>query len=499
MSSTFRGLETAKSGLTAASINIDVTGQNISNANTAGYTRQRTVTSAKSSNSIYVVEQTYTKMVGQGVSVDGVQQIRSDYLDQQYRDLNSNYNYYEYRAQGMTYLTGVMNELSDNSSVNICLDNFSTALSTLVKDPTSEEYRLNVQQNAATLTKTVNYVYNEMVDLWKGQNESVSTVGQEINSIAEQISTLNQSISSYERTGQKANDLRDSRNLLLDQLAGLVNITYSTNTTDGSMVDVQIGGENLVTGNTFESIQVGTSADVNTYTGLNYYTLSLNGTALETTGSNPLITSGELYGHMELVNNDTSKDAGIPYYISQLNSFAQQVAKAVNDIHSTGYTYPDGTNVSKTGVNFFQVDAGDYSKITGGNFSVSDEVLASVWNIAASSAQIDLSAESTNAGNVDVLQKIYSLANGDTFYSPLNTMVGHLAIAAKTTKGLLDTSESLVDSVDTQRSALSGVSIDEEASNLIMFKQSYNAASRLLTTIDDMISTLINGTGRVGL
>lgn len=504
MASTFRGLETGKSGLIAASLNQEVTGQNIANANTEGYTRQHTVSSAiKPAGTGYVISQVYNKMVGQGVAITDVQQYRSEYLDQQYRNQNSAFNYYEYRQQGLTYLTGVMNELDDDSSLTACLREFTTSLQNLASVPTSQENRLNVQQQATTLTQNVNYIYDQMIDLWKDQNESVNTVAQNINSKADQIALLNQAISSYERSGTTANELRDERNLLLDELSGLVNITYSTNTTNSSMVDVQIGGLTLVDGNTTNQIQINESSTTNSVTQEKYYELSLNGTQLEYGNQ---ITGGELYSHMELVNNNSSESAGIPYYITQLNSFAQQISKTINDIHVTGYTYPsdDNASTSATGVNFFDVPLDgsaneDYSLITGGSFSLSTDVKNSVWNIAASSSLIDLSASSTQASNADIASKLYAVASSGDLNSSLNTMVGHLAIASKTTEGMLDTSDSLRNSVDSQRTSLSGVSLNEETTNLIMYQQSYNVAARMITTIDEMLNTLINGTGRVGL
>lgn len=514
MSSTFKGLEMGKTALNTASINQDVTGQNISNANTSGYTRQRTVTSARLPvGTNYVVDQIYNKRVGQGSQVTDIQQYRSDYLDQQYRSQNSDYNYYSYRAQGLTYLTGVMDELDDDSSVTTSLDDFSSALLNLSKDSTSEEYRLNVQQRATTLIQNVGYVYSEMVDLWEDQNTSVQTVADSINSKADQITMLNSAIANYEQNGSTANDLRDKRNTLLDELSGLVDITYSTNQDNPSMVDVKIGGVTLVSGSEKNSISVDTSK-TNAYTNENENTLKLTDSiggsgnyTLSTTagGSDTIqITGGELYAHMGLLTSMSSDSPGIPYYINQLNQFAQNVAKQVNDLHKTGYTDPQDGGTSKNGVNFFKVPTDtdgneDYSQITAGSLSLSDEVKASVWNIAASSQAIDLSASSTNESNADVAAKLYTLMNGGTFSSSLNTIVGHLAIATDTNSGLLNTNKSMLNSISKQRTSLSGVSLDEETTNLIMYQQSYSVASRMITTVDEMLNTLINGTGRVGL
>ncbi|MBR5261429.1 MAG: flagellar hook-associated protein FlgK [Oscillospiraceae bacterium] len=626
MASTFRGLETGKSGINSAMLHLEVAGQNIANANTAGYTRQRVNSAAKvPPGSNYVISQIYNKRVGQGVETVGIEQIRSDYLDLQFRNLNSDFNYYEYRSQGLSYLTGVMNELSEEASITLALDNYISAMSKMAEDPSSEELRLNLQQSAMTLTETVNYVYGQMVDLAESQKDSVAVVVDDINAKAEQLANLNAAIANYERNGASANELRDQRNLLLDELAGLVDIEYKLNDKNPSMMDITIGGELLVEGRSFGSVSY---SDENTFanpeTGVKPYELLLHSpNELEpvvlttkyssvTEGNADLetieITSGKLFAHMEMLENGTNENAGVPYYAKQLNMLAQDIAKTINDVHATGYTYPDEENghVTQQGVNFFQVekvpkyvqetdangdplfdaqgnpvylqetmvvqqpvldadgepvmvqatnpdgslkfdangdpfmvqqmqdvtvgvvdeygqpvyvkqtdpatgeivyqtdDAGnyiyDYSKITGGNFSVSADVLSSVWNIAASSGAVNPANTNTpNTGNSEVLVKMLSTFEAANPYGQLNTFVAHLAITTDSCDKLLDTDLSLVNNVETQRQSLSSVSIDEETTNLIMYRTNYNAASRTISTIDEMLDKLINGTGRVGL
>jgi flagellar hook-associated protein 1 FlgK len=527
MTSTFRGLETGKSALAAASLNQDVTGQNIANANTVGYTRQRTDAEARLPVGLnYVVSQVYNKRVGQGVTIKDIQQTRSDYLDEQYRNESSVYANYDYRGQGLTYLTGVMNELDDNSSLTLCLNDFSSALSNLSADPTSRENRLNVQQRANTLIQNLKYVHNEMSDLWSDQNTSVNTVAESINSKAEQISILNVAIANYEHSGGTANDLRDQRNNLLDELSSLTSISYTLNATDASMVDVKIGGALLVEGKKANPIIVTPSATPNTYTGKSENVLTLSNTVTNPDGTitpvvytlsrnadatkNEIQVGGELQAHMDLLESDDPTMPGIPYYIGQLNQFAQSLAKQVNDIHTAGYTTPDSSlkTTSQTGIAFFTkngeaskdiTDAAYYDGITADNLTLSAEVTDSVWNIAASDTAVDLDSGSTQAGNAAVASKLYKLFSDGTFNTELNTIVGHLAIVSDTNNGLVNTSKSMLHSIAKQRTSVCGVSMDEETTNLIKFQQSYSVASRMVTTLDDMLEKLINSTGRVGL
>ena len=547
MGSTFRGLETGKSGINVAMLNMEVAGQNIANADTPGYTRQRVIQVAKAPpGSRYVVSQVYNKMAGQGADILGIQQLRSEYLDMQYRNLNSTRNYYESRSQAMDYLTGVLNELDEDASISNRLDAFASAMSRLAEEPSSEEYRLNLQQSGVSLTETIGYVYDEMVDLARSQAENLDTTAQAINMNAVKIAALNTAIASYERTGQSANELKDERNLLLDQLAGLVNIEYKVSDQNESMVDVSIGGVALVTGRDANQIDIQPAAAPNDITGITSYTLTLDGVELHSkyTGdpADANVTGGELFSQMEMLENATETNPGIPYYVSRLDDLAQTIAKTVNNIHAEGYTYPDAENghVSQRWINFFEVpakqavdgngdplfDAGgnpvyvqakdangdplfdgngnpvyeaDYSQVTGGNLSLSKEVLSSVWNIAASDKPVDLNAATTNSGNAIKILAIQHAFESGEVYGTLNSFVVHLGIAANACDGLLHTTESLINSVDNQRDSISSVSLGEEATNIIMYKQSYNASARVISSIDEMLDKLINGTGRVGL
>ncbi|MGE4354052.1 MAG: flagellar hook-associated protein FlgK [Oscillospiraceae bacterium] len=590
MASTFGILETAKSGLSVARQNLNITGHNLSNTDTVGYTRQRLNTSAiDPATSTYLIAQDGTDSAGRGVEVLGIEQIRSSYLDTQFRNLNSDYSYTESRAQALTYLEGLYNELDDDSGLTTAIKNFFSALNTFSNDTSSQEYRTNVQQQALSLTESFNIVYGEMTDLWNDQNDSISTTADSINSMATKMAELNSAIAQYERTGDTANDLRDERNLLLDELSGLVNVTYCNNEDNSSMVDVQIGGVDLVIGNTAEQIQVdspsdhlteinaltsqiadananialavangdptadyideisgyldeldqyvstsfsqdadgitdvtfsgvslvsgstptaieeASSVDINAWIELYRNNLSLNGEALSTSAGN--VTGGELCAHMEMITETGSDNSGIPSYMVQLNSLAREIAQNINEIHSDGYTYPDGSQTSQTGINFFDVPvvsdgAGgfdeDYSQITAGNFTLSDDVMSSVFNIAGSSEAVDTSADATETGNNATALLMFNDLNNSDYYGSLNSIVGQLAIAVDTNESILDTQQSLLNSVDSQRTSISGVSVDEETANLIVYQQSYNACARMVTTIDEMMDTLVNNTGIVG-
>lgn len=585
MSSTFLGLQIGKSGLTAAQIALNITGQNLSNADTEGYTRQIVKTSAIGpSGRDYVISQvTAASNVGQGVEVTSISQIRSNYLDQQFRDQYADFNSSEYTAQGLGYLEDLFNELDDDTSVTVSLADFFDALSDFADDPTSEAARTTVQQTALSMTENFNIIYNEMVDLYNNQNTSVKTVATEINELAKQLAELNGAIAKYELSGQTANDLRDQRNLLLDKLSGYVGINCSTGA--NGMVKIQIAGETLVDGKICNEISVTTATDaingicerlaeingeisgtgltpalaaerdelceavqaisgkvlcnVNVATGITSVTMEYVDQATMTLVSENLVSgavntaatagavseyggaedefvlnlggtylndenvkSGELYAHMNLRDGDSSSHSGIPYYIGRLDDLAQSIVQTVNLCMNGGYTYPDEENgySSVTGdtVDLFKDFSNSYSLVTAGNFSVSATVLDSVWNIAASDLPIDLNAESTQSANNVIALQLADLINKNDYSSSLDGLISHLGTTTKSSLSMLDTRQSLLESTENQRESISGVSVDEEAVNLIMYQQTYNACSRVITTMDEMLDKLINSTGTVG-
>ncbi|MPM15878.1 hypothetical protein SDC9_62252 [bioreactor metagenome] len=586
MASTFGILETAKSGLSVAMQNQKITGHNIANANTVGYTRQRVITSAKESNAVYLIKPMEENRVGQGVEVISIQQVRSEYLDSQYRELNAKFSYSDSATQSLTYLEGLFNsELTAGEGLTGSIEDFFSAINTLAGNTTSEENRIALQKSAISLTQNFNLVYQEMESLWEDQNTSISTVAQTVNSLATKLVELNKAIARYERTGEAANDLRDERNLMLDELSGYVNITIENNASNPSMVDVSIGGVALVDGTSAYQLEVSNLntelagiADLNAQIAAStdpteiadiqteisnrlaqinakysvsltsaanagnaeMRDISLDGTALVTgsvavsvesarslsldekinflgnrlsLGGTELrlgteITGGDLSAHMEMVTSKDSGTPGIPYYMQQLNKLARSIAKNINDIHKEGYSYDTsttGTSNSANGLYFFNVETEDdgygniteqYDNITAGNFSISSSINDSVWNIACSDVQVDVAK--TNTGNSEIITKMYADLASSRYYGTLNGVVGHLSIALATNKSILNTRQSLLNSVDAQRSSVSGVSRDEETTNLIVYQQAYNACSRVISAIDEMLDVMINSMGTVG-
>jgi flagellar hook-associated protein 1 FlgK len=227
MSGLFYGLEIAKSGLYVSQKGLTLSGNNIANANTEGYTRQRLVI-----NSIY--SSTLSRLhigqtIGGGADVKQIDQIRSAYVDKQLRSEYADLGQWSTRYSELEYISAVLNETTDTASLTSALSDFYDSIRSLSNDADSLEMRTNVQEKAKKLCETFNYYYNQLVDQQNSYNDSMQATVTSINTLLTGIADYNKQIYAYELGGQSANELRDERNLLVDKLSQLVNIDYSEN------------------------------------------------------------------------------------------------------------------------------------------------------------------------------------------------------------------------------------------------------------------------------
>ncbi len=510
MRSTFYGFDIAKSGLFAAQKGIDVTGHNIANANTPGYTRQRLIQAA--------VDPTYYDqrflpadhaVVGAGVEVKYIDQIRDIFLDRQFRNESAVYGQWATYESGLSRVEDLFNG-TENTGIASGLSAFYAALQKLSQNPGDKEFMTAARQEAIKLTETFGHVYDQLLEMQNDYNEQISITVGELNDVARTISEYNAEIYRFELTGNHANDLRDKRNLLLDTLAGMADITYSEDA-DGKL-SVFIGGETLIEHNTYNELMV--DPDVaNPLPGETNMLYTVKWATGASAGDAVTLGGGTIAGMLKLRDGNAADNQGIPYYVTQINTLAKAVVEEINAVHQQGWTYPTdedpdpvtGDPVSKTGVNLFDPTGVDFNA---SKMSVSADVLKSVFNIASSDKTIVLGDTDENTGNnVNNLKKMIELFNSDklTLVPGVNSLQGYyrsfiaeLAVEVRHAGNMVEMKDALVSSIDTQRTSVSGVSLDEEMTNLIQYQHSYSAASRVINTMDEMLDVLINRTGMVG-
>ncbi len=503
MASTFYGLTIASSGIFTARKQIDISGHNIANVNTPGYTRQRLMTASIDPP---VYEMKWAPLddahVGQGVKALSLDQIRDKFLDIRYRHQNSDTNYWGTRSDQIAQIEDIFYP-SDGNNISDNMSKFFAAWNALEGKPNDIDARKVVRQSGLALVENLNRYQSKLSDvMYQQDNDFVNKVNQ-INTITAKMVELNDSIYRFEVSGQVANDLRDKRNLLLDELSGLINIEYEerADALGNSMLSVTI--PSATGGSPFVLV------DHKDRTAL---TLSKTVADPLTGASDSMheiveipyddIVTGQLRAHLDLRDGDTNLVKGVPYYADKLNLFVESLVNQVNEVHRNGFS---GCGIdlgveytSSTGINFF-----DPAYLTAGEIRLSDELMKSAYNIAASSKVVTLvdgkaTGDAVNVLAMQALRERSDIPGIGNFTKYYNALLGELLVDVNHADDLRDTTSTLLNSIDNQRISISGVSLDEEMTDMIRFQHAYNAASRSLTTMDECLDLLIMRTGVVG-
>ena len=448
--STFMGLETSLRGLLAQQQALDTTGHNIANASTTGYSRQVAVFQASPA---YTMPGVTTApagpgQIGTGVDVASYQRIRDAFLDVQYRAQSMLQGQAQANQDGLQQVQLAFNEPTD-SGISSLLSNYWGAWQNLSNNPEDMGTRQALAQSAASLADGFQSLSSQLTTLQSQTAQNVTDQINQVNNLGTQIAQLNLTISKITATGNSPNDLLDQRDLLVDQLSALGNVAV-TNGANGS-VDISFGGASLVT--------AGTSA-----------TLAES----DLTG----LTAGKIQGLITL------RDTTIPGYQTQLNTIAATLITKTNAQSAAGFDL----NGNAGGAFFTGTDAT--------NIAVNPAVISNPALIAASAT--GAVGDAGNALKMADMQTTPTIgaATIDAAYTQLVTQVG---ADVQQATNQVDTTTALTNALQNQRQSVSGVSLDEEMTNLITFQRGYQASARALSAMDDMLDQLINRTGRVGL
>lgn len=364
MGSTFTGLNIGLSGLNLYQTAINTTSHNIANTDTEGYTRQQTV--YKAANALKVNSR--YGMAGQGVQLEYVQQIRDTYYDVKFRDSNSRLGEYQVENEKLLELENYFNEITSDSGFNAIYTQFNNAMVELTSDPSDETRRTQVISKASSFTTLINELATNLNISQNSVNDEIGIKISEINSISEQLFTLNKEITNIEIRGLKANDLRDQRNLLLDQLSEIANIevkedpiyTKDGMKTNANTCSVSINGHLLVDNTTCNSLKVvprdekvnQTDAD-----GLyDVYFVAQDGTLGTEFDLNSSSLRGELKGLMNIRDGNNAK--GFDGTISALETDAADnitsaTLKSYESFSISDLTLPASGKVQLAGTEFY--------------------------------------------------------------------------------------------------------------------------------------------------
>ncbi|HEY8490771.1 MAG TPA: flagellar hook-associated protein FlgK [Dehalococcoidia bacterium] len=462
------GLDIATRALRAHQMAVDVTSHNIANAATPGYSRQEVLLQALGNHAIGFRngDQTLAN-VGMGVDAAGIRRLRDVFIDFQIRQINADVGRYTVNADTLEQVEIVFNEPSD-STLNRLLANFWNAWRGVSNEPESTAARASLIETAGTLASTLNRAEDQLQTIRRDLNTKVGIAVNEVNQITSEIATLNQQIAQLQVTGNAAADLRDRRDLLLDRLSTLADISYLEDAT-GS-VTVYLGNRELVVRDTAMALAATPNPGNSNFFDVTFVS----------DGQVAQIRSGELYGLLDM------RDTMIPAKLGQLNSLASTLITEVNNLHVSGF----GLN-GATGLNFFAgADASD--------IAVDPAIASSPASIAAASAA-GSPGDGSRALQIAQLQQALLMNSGtvtiDGFYQ---AMIAELGVNVREAQGLRDNQKTLAEHLTGLRESTAAVSLDEEMTNLVKHQRAYEAAARLVTVVDEMLDKLINGTGAVG-
>jgi len=452
MSSLNASLATALSGLMADQGALETTSNNVANANTPGYSREVPV--LVTSDPLVMGSLTF----GTGVSLQSIESVRDPILESQIQQ--------ETQTQGqadalVSALQQAQVSFTNNTNdIGTAISNFFDSINQLSANPSD----LSVRQGVLTAANNLATSFNQVSDNLTQQRTNlglsvVQTVGQ-INQLTQQIAQLNGQISSLENVGQSAGTFIDQRTQLIDQLSSLVDVSVIQS--DNSLTLTTASGTALVAGQqSFQlQTQLNSSGQQDVYAQGNDITNT--------------IASGQLGGLLQ------ARDQQIPAIQNQLDTLAAGIANAVNKVQTGGYDLN-----GKLGTNLFNPPpASGTGAAAGLSVAITDPSL-----IAASS---DGTAGSN--GNAEAMYALRSQAviagqSPTDYYSGIVANVGNMTSNAVADQ---NASNLVLQQLNDQRASVSGVSLDEEAANMMRYQQAYAASAQIISTINSMMETVVN-------
>jgi flagellar hook-associated protein 1 FlgK len=522
---TFFGLNIALSALQAQQTALNVTAHNVANANTDGYTRQDAQMVAASPFPVPIASVAgQAGQLGTGVDISMIRRLRDSFLDSQLRTQMGSQGYWNTKQDYLQQIETVFNEPSDQG-INSLLTKFWSAWQDLAADPSNYAARVTVVESGSVLADVIRSDYQQLSSLRTQADNEISSDAGQINSWLAEIASLNKQISAVEvqqsssydpnvKVAQdQANDLRDRRDLLLDQLSQMIKVNYREES-DGTVtvwlgdissadplqqqVLVQAGSHNyLLRGPDTTSTDPVTGATVTTLGRLVWS--DDNDPTTTTNQTDAIVNDGELKGLLETRDVTLDPTGGGSSDPSQslawrLDQMAQALITLVNGAHEQGYDLN-----GNPGEAFFV--SNDSNPIGAANISVNTDLLANANLVAAASAwgttgQVGNGEQAAVIANAIQTGKAGAVTTNVTDW--YNALISKLGVDSQEAQDMATNQQALVDRLTNNRESFSGVSLDEEATNVIRFQHAYEAAARVMNAMDEMLDKLVNGTGVVG-
>ena len=437
--------ETSKRSLLNHQSAINTTAKNIANVYTDGYTRRTFDLSNLS--------------LGFGnMSEDSISRVKNQFLDNQI--------WYENQALGkesmsemlMKQVEAVFGEPEDSGLASIMTE-FWNSWSGLANNPESDSARSLVRDKGVLLSNTFNRLDKNLKNLQRQTGIELQQKVNEINQLVTQLGTVNKNIDTH-----RSDDLMDQRDVLLSELSSKIDIQVTEN--DSGTVEVLAGGHILISENYTNQLKINVTQNKK----------GLFHSDIKTIHGNKSIEvkSGELGGLLEFHNIHVSS------YMNSMNESAVSLANEVNKVHAQGFNL---TGLS--GLNFFK------DTISGaGDFSLSAEILSDS-SLIATSSESNVNGDNTTAQAIAELQ-YDELINGRSVLDNYNSLIADVGNRVQEATFIRQNQKKIVQQLQIQKASVTGVSLDEEMTQLIQFEQAYGAAAKMISTVDELMQTILS-------
>ncbi|TIC79023.1 flagellar hook-associated protein FlgK [Nocardioides sp. GY 10127] len=461
MSGTLSSLQSALSALRYQRVAIDNAASNVANVGVEGYSRRRVTGETIGAPSVPAMWSRYTGPDG-GVKTAGVLRLSDSLLESRSRTENAKLSYLSTRATVLARVESGVGEPGD-SGVSAALADFRATWDDLANDPSSTAARGQVIASGAAVADAFSAQAANITSEEATQRLTVQGHVNDVNTIAAELADTNRAINAGRLDGTDTSSLYDTRDLLAKKLTTITGGT-ATERADGGL-DVSVGGVQLVDGMKAGTLAVasGINPDGSADGSPVSYEITLDATTTPLTQD----LSGSLGASTELLN------VTLPGYADDLATVAKDFADTVNALHTSGFDQ-DGA----AGLDFFTYDPTDPA----GSLSV-----------AVTERQV---VASSTSGTLDgsIADQLGASGDAERAYQQL---VSGLGTQVSSAKRLTDTQQLLTTQVDTAKEQLSGVNLDEEMVDMVAAQRAYEAAARVMSTVDDVLDTLINRTGLV--
>jgi len=458
MSINFSSYEIGRRALNANQLGINVTGQNIANVNTPGYSRRRVQLTESAATNINGFS------VGTGVTIAGVQTFRNNFIQARIQTETGIAGQLTARRDALAPVEAAL-QGSENGGLQNALSSFFGAFRDLEANPNSAPLRSLVAQKGANLANTFQTTRTRLDDIRSGTDAEIRSTVDAANTLTQRVASLNTQIRMLEASGSgDASALRDQRGETVNQLAELTG-AHSTENSDGT-VTLTIGeGRPLVSGETAFPLEAGNTPPL--------------GLATITIGGQPAVfNEGKLAGLNRAMTETTSQ-------IDALDGLAAAVVQRVNDLHTSG-TDLDGN----AGTNFFN----NTPPVTAANISMNAAIVADPRRVVASPLT-QPGQTGTVAGEIANLLTDPNTTVGSrtgSFNSIFGSMVAEVGEQISQADNALQTQAAIIAQATAQRDSVSGVSLDEEAINLLQYQKAFEAAARFIKVADEMTQMILS-------